>query len=213
MVKVRIEFDETLTTLPTAMQALSTGFKKGSGQINRTAINLVSRLAEENFRNSIIREETSATLGGQTYRPRSRVTGRFTFGPGKTFTGALLKNLGPDIYGFGYPIVARADARTKKAWRGLEFGWSSMRMPKGFWRDASGSRIRQGRKGETGISHRLFGGEEFVPGSRVADQRVAGIEAKQFITTAFEDVVHRYVQPEYDKLNQRLAREFTKKGK
>ena len=191
---VSITSDKALTVFDTTFQVVVEGLKKGSLRINRDAINLISLQAEKNFRDSIIREEHSATLGGEVYRRRSRATGRFTFGPGKTFTGSLLRNLGPNITGFGYPIVDRAERLTKGAWRALEFGRPAFTMPRGFWRDADGNRVRS----------RSFGGDEFVPAGR-GTMEAQGIEPKQFITTAFEDVVDRFVRPEYFKLAEDIA--------
>lgn len=195
MAFVRLTSDADLTQFKTVFQAVVEGYKAGTGRVFRNAINLTSRWAEQNFRASIERDEHSATLGGQVYRPGSRATGRFTFGPGKTFTGSLLKNLGPNISGFGYPIAERAERLTDGAWRALEFGRPAFTMPPGYWRDSQGNRVRS----------RSFGGDEFVPARRGRPIEAHGIEAKQFITTAFEDVVARYVEPELRKLAQQVA--------
>jgi hypothetical protein len=195
---IAIVNDSDLSVFPTTMQALHEGMKKGTGDVNRKAIGIVSVYAERNFANSIQRDATSATVGGETYREGSRVTGRFTFGKGKTFTGSLLKNLGPNVTGFGYPIVNRADTITKRVWRGLEFGWDSMRMPLGIWRDVNGNRVRSSENA------RLLGGDQFFPGGG-GGQEVRGIAAKQFITIAFEDTVANYVEPGYRRVAEEIA--------
>lgn len=191
--------DESLTVYATVMQAVFEGYKKGTGKIFRDSINLVSAQAEKNFAARIERDATSATLGGRTYRRRSRVTGRFTFGVGKTFTGSILKNLGPTTQGFGYPIVARADSRTKRVWRGLEFGWDSMRMPKGQWRDSDGKRVR------SDTFRTILGGDTFEPTGPIADE-VAGIQAKLFISDAFDFIVEGFTDPALRKLAVDVAK-------
>ncbi len=210
MVEIRIVTDSDLTVFSTVMQAVYEGYKKELGIVNRRAIDLVSAKAEQNFANSILREGTSKTLGGRTYRKGSRVTGRFTFGKGKTFTGSLLKNLGPNITGFGYPIVNRADQRTKRVWRGLEFGWDSMRMPKGIWRDAQGDRI--GATGDAAEVGKLLGGDVFTPRRSSLSEEVAGIAPKQFIADAFEWVVTNYLEPEYQKKAVEVAKRESDRG-
>lgn len=198
--------DESLTTFSTVMQAVFEGYKKGTGKIFTTSIDLVSAQAEKNFAASILRDATSATAGGRTYRRRNRMTGRFTFGSGQTFTGSILRNLGPNISGFGYPIVNRADQRTKRVWRGLEFGWDSMRMPKGVWRDTSGDRVG------ADSFRKIVGGDQFFPTSAASDE-VAGIEAKLFITDAFEFVVGGFTEPALRQLAVEQAREASKAAK
>ncbi len=201
------------TVYATTMQAVARNFRGKVGKINLEAIRKISEEAEKNFAASILRPETSVTAGGTTYRATStpargeggrligrkgasRVSGRFTFGPGKTFTGSLLKNQ-RNVTGFGYPIVARADRITKKVWRGLEFGWPSMRMPtKGIWRDSSGQRV----------TSRSPGGDAFFPAGP-SERRVAGIEAKLFITNAFSTVVNNFVEPAYRQAAELAAKE------
>lgn len=210
---ISLESDQTLTVLSTTFQAVNEQFKRGTRRINRNAINLVSKFAERNFRDSIIREEHSVTLGGsETYQRSTRASGKFTFGPGGTFTGSLLKNLGPNISGFGYPIIERAEKRTNGAWRALEFGRPAFTMPPGFWIGERQGRDSRGRftQAREGVVRSRFKGihDRFAPTPRGPEMEArGGIQAKQFITTAFEDVVDRYVEPEYRKLAEKVARD------
>lgn len=210
---IKLVSKDNLTVYETTMQALATNFRGKLRKVNDEAIRKISEEAEKNFAESILRPETSATLGGASYRSTSsasrgeggrltgrrgskRVSGNFTFGPGKTFTGALLKNKGPHVTGFGYPIVARADKATKRVWRGLEFGWKSMKMPTGVWRDAEGNKV----------STRSPGGDAFFPAGPI-ERTVAGIEAKLFITKAFDTVFKGFVEPKYREAAESAARE------
>lgn len=196
MAFARLTADADLTVLPTTFQVVNEQFKKGLRTVHRDAINLTSRFAEQNFRDSIIREDHSVTLGGPyTYPRRTRASGRFTFGPGKTFTGSLLKNLGPNISGWGYPVTERAERLTDGAWRALEFGRPAFTMPRGFWFNEEGRVTR----------FRSFGGDAFGPHPRGIEREARGIEAKQFITIAFEDVVERFLEPEYLKLANKVT--------
>ncbi len=195
-----------LTVFETTMQAVAESFAGNVDKINREAIRKISTTAEKNFAASILRPATSKTKRGTTYRAAQgssatrgaggrftgsrraeRVSGKFTFGPNKTFTGSLFKK-GLNVKGFGYPIVGRADQRTKRVWRGLEFGWDSMRMPsRGHWRAADGKRLS---------TTRSLGGDAFFPAGP-ADKQVEGIAAKLFITKAFKLVVKTFVEPGY----------------
>lgn len=202
-----------ISVYETTMQAVAKAFTGEVHKVNRQAIRRISVEAEKNFRKSIIRPETSKTLG-RTYRApfalatrgaggrftgstkATRVSGRFTFGVNKTFTGSLFKK-GLNIQGFGYPIVARADMRTKKVWRGLEFGWDSMRMPsRGHWRTSDGRRLSTSRS---------IGGDAFFPAGP-ADKVVEGIQAKLFITKAFDFVVRNYAETAYQEAAQIAAK-------
>lgn len=195
MVFAQIVRDGDLTVIETTFQVVNERFKKGTGKMHREAIDRVSKRAHANFIRSIERAGTSATIQGTSYRPEDRATGRFTFGKGRTFTGSLLRNLGSNISGFGYPNVPRADAATDGAWRALEFGRPAFRMPMGFWRAPDGRRART----------RSPGGDIFIPGG-AGEQLAKGIEPKLFITEAFEKVVREYVEPEYQRIADKAAR-------
>lgn len=205
--------DESLTVVSTTFQVINEQFKAGTRTIHRDAINLISLNAKRNFRNSIEREDHSVTLGGSdAYPRRTRASGKFTFGPGATFTGSLLRNLGPNISGFGYPNIKRAEERTNGAWRALEFGRPAFTMPPGFW---IGERQSRDARGRFGPNRRMAVRERFKPiydafaphPRGIPTLEARGIEAKQFITTAFEYVVERFVEPEYQRLAEKVARQ------
>jgi hypothetical protein len=76
--------------------------------------------AYENLQERIIHREVSPTVGGKTYRPWARMTGRFL---PSTFKVRLLnEGRNNEVQGFGFPDVQLADQKTNGAWRALEFG-------------------------------------------------------------------------------------------
>ena len=202
MVLIEIVPDDGFAVYPSVIAALSKEFITGVGNVNRESINKISIEAEKLFRERIVRPETSRTLGGAVYRPGERQTGHFTFGAGKTFTGSLIRKKAEGV-GFAYPIVGRADNLTDRAWRGLEYGWSSMKMPSGDWRNAQGQRVPAGAASN----------DQFFPRGGGGLRRVRGIEGKHFISDAFDHVVKTYTTPAYEKAQQEAVKKTEAKFK
>lgn len=149
------------------------------------------RRAEEIFKERIgrppyarvDRTAVSASLGGVRYRPDSRATGRFTFGPNGAFQARVFAENNGLIQGIGFPVRSIADARTDNAWRALEYGMSSVRMPRGVWLGIDGNYAsRREASAEWPI---------FRPIRNRADIRGGPIRAKLFLKDAFQEMVQR----------------------
>jgi hypothetical protein len=152
--------------------------KKSLFQKHATTLGNIVKKSRGLFRDRIIRPRESSTLGGFTYRPGDRATGRFTFGDQGAFKGVVF-DIG-DQQGFGFPEIPVADAKTDKAWRALEYGLPANRhrMPKGIWLNEAGQRV--GDKAEGGIFQPLRG-QPAVTG------HASGITEKRFIRDAWEE--------------------------
>ncbi len=186
VVEVRLRMDPGFSHFATMFQIVAEGVDTGTSQLHEEGLELSYTLAQENFENSIKRPAFSDTAGGTVYRPGSRATGKFTFGVGQTFEGETFDR--PNQRGFGFPKEDQADAATDRAWRRLEEGVTSMTMPVGFWRDASGGRVEANAGGD----------DELVPVNR-GSRTVQGIEAKLFILRAM-DVVFQKMEAAYGRL-------------
>jgi hypothetical protein len=173
MPEITVTMDPSLSTIPTSLQIISEGVPRGTRHINKEVLRSMYRTAASIFEESILRPATSVTAGGQSYRAGSRATGNFTFGDNQTFQGVLIDN-GP-VQGLGFPDIQTADQRTDRAWRVLEEGTDSMRMPVGSWRDPGGNRVPWGAGSDDAFHP---GGSRFV--------EVSGIEAKRFIQGAVD---------------------------
>jgi hypothetical protein len=127
------------------MAAVKDGIEKGIQQIHAAAIRSLYVEGRKLFKertnvppySRYDRSEATATLGGSPYRPEARASGRFKFGKGQAFEARIIDEKG--ISGFGWPVVSQADAVTDRAWRVVEFGASSIKMPSHVWRNASGT--------------------------------------------------------------------------
>ena len=105
--------------MSTAIQALPVNLKKNTQQSAVRAVGTIGRLAASNFHGSIRRpgEQGEGT-------ERGRKTGKFTFGnkdSGAAFHGSVFE-VNKGLFGFGYPFIPHADARTDYVWRSLEYG-------------------------------------------------------------------------------------------
>lgn len=192
---------EGLTQIPTAYQAVSEGVKRRMSGVHREAIKRMNSAAEQNFRDSIIRPDTSSTISNVRYRPRVRATGRFSFGTHSTFRGKLIDE--KTVQGFGYPDMERADQRTDFAWRALEFGLDSIKMPDYLWKNAVGVRV--------GSDQRSPGGDYFTPKRGSAARPTSSrIKEKRFIRDAFDNTVVPYMNEAYVRILDQALREATK---
>jgi hypothetical protein len=173
MPEITVTIDPSLSVVPTSFQIISEGVPRGTRYINREVLSSMYRTAASIFEASIQRPSTSVTAGGQSYRAGSRATGNFTFGDGQTFQGEIIDN-GP-VQGIGFPNINVADQRTNRAWRMLEEGSDSMRIPVGTWRDPGGRTVPWGAGSD----------DTFHPGAR-RFMEASGIQAKLFIQGAID---------------------------
>jgi len=101
-----------------AIQAIPKRLERNTVHAAVRNVGTVVRRAEEIFDASILRPgEKGHGEGGR------RQTGNFEFGTGNTFVGETFK-LSEGRFGFGFPDIDRADSKTNKIWRALEFGLS-----------------------------------------------------------------------------------------
>lgn len=190
MAVVEIDGADSLLRFKSAYNAAIEDTTRSLRGVHTNAIKKLYARSEQLFRErtgrppytSVDRTSTSATHGGTQYRRQARATGRFTFGPGRTFRGNLINENNGLITGVGYPIMSVADARTDGAWRALEFGMSFIRMPAGVWRDFAGN-IAPTREPSSAYP-------VFTPTSRVARPRRSFILDKRFLRDAFDQVVN-----------------------
>lgn len=190
---VEVIVDPDFAVVPSSFAIVAEGVEAGTRSIHEQALRKLYSQAQKNFSARIERPKFSATRGGTVYRPESRATGTFTFGPNGAFRGNLISN-GP-VQGLSFPDESHADAATKGAWRALEFGTASVTMPVGYWRDAGGSRVPPGQGGD----------DELVPGSRKMVE-VGGIDAKEFISDAVYTVADD-IEKAYQRLADEVARD------
>lgn len=183
-VQVQVFQDQSLSVVPTSFQIVAEGVTRGVRAANKQALKDLYQYSAQFFEESIERPATSVTAGGRAYRAGDRATGNFTFGDSGTFKGHLFES-GP-VQGIGFPDIERADQRTDKAWRVLEQGTESLRMPSGFWRDAGGNRVPP----------TLGGDDEFHPAGGRGFREVSGITAKWFIRDAIS-LVREELELEY----------------
>jgi hypothetical protein len=180
---ITVTIDPPVESVATSFEIMAEGVAEGTATINRDILDSLYDKSREIFASTIERPGQSATMGGNTYRPGSRATGKFTFGDNATFRGTTTQS-GP-ISTITYPNEDTADSITDRAWRHLEEGSASQQMPLGIWRDSSGSRVPWGE----GTDDQFFpGGRKGRGGER---WEVAGIQAKYFIRDAVTDAADR----------------------
>ncbi len=185
-VQVQVFTDPSLATIPSAFQIVAEGVTRGVKAAHKEALQDLYQYSAQIFEDSIERPGTSVTAGGRSYRAGSRATGNFTFGSGGTFQGQLFES-GP-VQGIAYPDTARADQQTNRAWRVLEQGTASLRMPRGIWRDAGGQRVPPAAGND----------DEFHPTGRGGFREVSGIQAKWFIRDSVNQVADELEQRYFD---------------
>jgi len=189
---------------------LAAGTKDLNGDIDKALIRArgaVMRTAARLFREDIKRPaESGQGAGGR------RMTGRFTFGAGKTFESRDVR-ISDENRGFGFPDWTRADAATQGIWRALEFGLPGT--------EHSAQSIHFGGLTQFHISkpHRLPQRYEFTtrtPSTAVLrlntfrDRDVrfgAGFEGKHFIERAWIHTIDSFTR-EYKQIGLNAFRAF-----
>lgn len=200
---LRVEVGAKQKEWPTAITLEIGKIRENLNAVHAELLLRVKNAAQENFRSDIRRPAESGRGIGQ----RDRQTGKFTFGTtgGGAFVGNLFQD--GDVYGFGYPDIARADAATNFVWRSLEYGlkgWGEFPralsnlgqtrapfprgthlMPRAFH--------FSGPEGDPSSVLRLGGGPSWMQhnyrGYRTLKSRAGrGIEGKHFLERAFAEV-------------------------
>lgn len=161
------------------------------------------RIAEQHF-NAEVRRPTSS---GD--RPGERMTGRFTFGSGKTFRAVLFKQ--GQSYGIGFPDTQVADNSTNGVWRVHEFGLPSShpegpkgqhRLPSRFhWDPARGDGARLVLGADPSDRYRKKGSRNTRATRQNTERLGQGVPAKNggagFIRPAFTEFRVTYLEKGY----------------
>ncbi len=202
---IQFNVKSNLFELATALAAATRDLGKDAIAVTRAGARYVTGQARLHFLEDIKRPaERGQGAGGR------RETGHFTFGGSGAFVQRDIK-ISDTEFGFGFPDVAQADARTNFVWRSLEFGLPGTRNRSTYLQFSELSQFfPQG-------THKLPRRFKFSSESRssavllVGEGRFrniregGGFEGKHFIEKAWQDFFANWTR-EYDQVTNRAFR-------
>lgn len=202
---IQFNVKSNLFELATALAAATKDLGKDAIAVTRAGARYVTVQARLHFAEDIKRPaERGEGAGGR------RETGHFTFGGSGAFVQRDIK-ISDTEFGFGFPDVAQADARTNFVWRSLEFGLPGTRNRSSTLHFAELSQFfPQG----THQLPRRFKFSSDSPSSAVLllgqgqfrnIREGAGFAGKHFIEQAWNDFFTNWTR-EYDKVTDRAFR-------